>query len=84
MTAQATHQSAGNDFDYVGHLEVAQTGQWDVTVTITEDELGEAEITFTETVSSGATTRFLVGLAIPFVVLTVAVGIYLWRRSGTD
>jgi hypothetical protein len=44
MTAQATHQNAGNDFDYVGHLEVAQTGQWDVTVTITEDELGEAEI----------------------------------------
>jgi hypothetical protein len=84
MTAQATHQNAGNDFDYVGHLEVAQTGQWDVTVTITEDELGEAEITFTETVSSWATTRFLVGLAIPFVVLTVAVGIYLWRRSGTD
>lgn len=83
LTAQATHQNAGNDYDYVAHFDIDQTGQWDITVTV-EDELGQADVTFSETVSRGASTRLLVGLGIPFVVLVVVVGIYLWRRSGTE
>ena len=81
LTAQATHQNAGNDFDYVAHLEVKNTGQWDITVSV-EDELGQAEVSFVETVTRGLSATVLVGLAIPFVVLAVVVGIYLWRRSA--
>lgn len=79
--AQGTHKNAGNDFDYVAHLDVEQAGQWDVTVTVA-DELGEAEVVFTETVTRGRSVGLLIGLAIPFVVVAVIVGIYLWRRSG--
>ena len=81
LTAQGTHQNAGNNFDYVAHLEVDQTGQWDVIVTV-EDDLGEAEVSFAETVTGGRSLTGLIGLAIPFVVAAVVVGIYLWRRSA--
>lgn len=83
LTAQGTHKNAGNDFDYVAHVDVEQTGQWDVIITV-EDELGEAEVTFTETVTRGRSVTGLIALAIPFIVVTAAVGIYLWRRSGTE
>jgi hypothetical protein len=81
LTSQGTHQNAGNDFDYVAHVQVQEAGQWDVTVSV-EDELGEAEVAFTETVTQGLSTGLIIGMAIPFVVLAVVVGIYLWRRSG--
>jgi hypothetical protein len=81
LTTQATHQNAGNDFDYVAHLEVKNPGQWDITVSV-EDQLGQAEVSFVETVTRGLSATVLVGLAVPFVVLAVVVGIYLWRRSA--
>jgi len=28
ISALATHQNAGNDYDYVAHFEVQKTGQW--------------------------------------------------------
>ncbi len=80
LTAQATHKNAGNDFDYVAHFDVAETGQWDVTVFV-EDEPGQAEVSFTESVTRGLSSKLLVGLAIPFVILAVIVGVYLWRRA---
>jgi hypothetical protein len=83
LTAEGTHQNAGNDFDYVAHLAVEQTGQWDVKVSVS-DELGETEVTFRETVTRGRTTAALIGLAIPFIVLALVVGIYLWRRSSAE
>ena len=83
LTAEGTHQNAGNDFDYVAHLPVDQTGQWDVKVSVS-DELGETEVTFRETVSRGRTTAALIGMAIPFIVLALVVGIYLWRRSSAE
>lgn len=81
--AEGSHKNAGNDFDYVAHVEVPQTGQWDVKVTVS-DELGETEVSFRETVAQGRTTGALVGLAVPFVVLAIVVGIYLWRRSASE
>jgi hypothetical protein len=81
LTAQATHKNAGNDYDYVGHFEVNNTGQWDISVSV-EDELGQAEVSFVETVTRGLNVNVLLGLAVPFVVLAVVVGIYLWRRSA--
>lgn len=80
LIAEASHKNAGNDYDYVAHLEVQSTGQWDVTVSVT-GEPGEAEVAFTETVTQGLSLGLLLGLAIPFIVLAVVVGIYLWRRS---
>lgn len=81
LTAQATHQNAGNDYDYVAHFPTIQTtGQWDITVTV-EDAPGPAEVSFVETVSQGVNTTVIIGLAIPFVVATVIIGWYLWRRS---
>jgi hypothetical protein len=82
LTSQATHQNAGNDYDYVAHLDVQNTGQWDVKVSV-KDELGQADVAFTETVTQGMSLNVIVGLAIPFVVAAIIVGIYLWRRSAT-
>ena len=83
LTAEATHQNAGNDYDYVAHFEVDQTGQWDITVYV-EDEPGQVETAFTETVSRGLSATVLLAVAVPFVVLAVVVGVYLWRRSATS
>ncbi len=81
LTAQGSHKNAGNDYDYVAHVPADQTGQWDVTVSV-EDELGKVEVVFTETVSRGQNIAVLVAFGIPFVLLVIVVGIYLWRRSG--
>ena len=82
LTAQATHQNAGNDYDYVAHFQVNQTGQWDVTVSV-EAEPGQVETSFTETVGRGLSVTVLIAVAVPFVVLAVVVGLYLWRRSAS-
>lgn len=82
LSAEATHKNAGNDYDYVAHFDVAEAGQWDITVFV-EDELGQAEVSFTESVTRGLSSKLLVGLSIPFVILAVIVGVYLWRRSAT-
>jgi hypothetical protein len=81
LTTQATHKNAGNNYDYVGHFEVGNTGQWDISVCV-QDELGQADVSFSETVTRGLSLGLLLGLAIPFVVLGIVVGIYLWRRSA--
>lgn len=83
LVAPATHQNAGNNYDYVAHLPVEQAGQWVVTVTV-EDGPGPVETSFTETVSRGLSISLLIGLAVPFVVLAVGVGVYLWRRSAKE
>ena len=81
LTAQATHQNAGNDYDYVAHFPTIQTtGQWDIIVTV-DDVPGSAEVSFVETVSKGVNMTIIIGLAIPFTVIAVAIGWYLWRRA---
>lgn len=82
LTAVGSHKNAGNDYDYVAHFQVEKTGQWDVSVSVA-DELGEAQVDFTETVTQGLSLGLLLGLAVPFIILAVIVGIYLWRRSAT-
>lgn len=81
LTAQGSHQNAGNDYDYVAHLDVESAGQWDVIVLV-EDEPGQAEATFTETVTTGLGIQVLVAIAVPFVVLAIVVAVYLWRRAA--
>jgi hypothetical protein len=81
LTAQATHQNAGNDYDYVAHLDIEQTGQWDVTVSV-QAEPGDVQTAFTETVSRGLSATVLIAVAVPFVILAVVVGVFLWRRSA--
>lgn len=81
LTAQGSHQNAGNDYDYVAHLNVESAGQWDVIVLV-EDEPGQAEATFTETVTTGLGIQVLVAIAMPFVVLAIVVAVYLWRRAA--
>ncbi|MCL4301334.1 MAG: hypothetical protein KJ077_36870 [Anaerolineae bacterium] len=84
LSAQASHQNAGNNYDYVAHFEVQTTGQWDITVSV-QDELGQVETPpFTETVTRGLSVSVLLSVALPFVVLAVVVGIYLWRRSAAE
>ena len=81
VTAEGNHKNAGNEFDYVAHLDIEQSGQWDVTVSVA-DELGEAEVIFTERVTGGRNASTVIALAIPFVVGAIVVGYYLWRRSA--
>ncbi len=81
ITSQGSHKNAGNNFDFVAHLEVKNTGQWNVRVTV-KDELGEAEVSFIETVTQGVSLNVVVGLAVPFIVLAIILGVYLWRRSA--
>lgn len=83
LTAEASHKNAGNDYDYVAHFEVQDTGQWDVTVSVAA-EPGQAEVAFTETVTQGLSLGLLLSLAVPFIILAIIVGIYLWRRSATS
>ncbi len=83
ITAPATHQNAGNNYDYVAHFEVNQTGPWNIAVSV-DDEPGQVQTTFTETVSRGRNVFMLVAVAVPFVVLTLVVGIFLWRRSASS
>ena len=83
VTATGSHKNAGNDYDYVAHVDVDQSGQWDVTITVTDD-LGQAEAAFTEGVSQGRSAQGLLFIAIPFVLGIVGVGIYLWRRSAAS
>lgn len=81
LTAEATHQNAGNDYDYVAHFDVEEAGQWEITVNVS-DEPGEAEVAFVESVASGLSLKLVVALAVPFLVLAIAIGVYLWQRSG--
>lgn len=82
ISTEATHQNAGNNSDYVAHLKIEDTGDWDVTIYV-EDELGSVNVSFTETVTQARNVGLLIGLTIPFLILAVIVGIYLWRRSTT-
>jgi LPXTG-motif cell wall-anchored protein len=45
--------------------------------------LGTVDVSFGETVTGGTNLTWLLGLAVPFVVLAGGVGVYLWRRSAT-
>jgi FlaG/FlaF family flagellin (archaellin) len=83
LTVQATHQNAGNDYDYVAHFEVNQPGQWDITVTV-DDAPGQVKTSFTETVTRGLSATVFIAVAVPFVVLAVVAGLYLWRRSAQE
>jgi hypothetical protein len=83
LTAQGSHKYAGNNYDYVAHLPVDQSGQWEVSLTV-EDELGQAETAFYETVSRGSNVTLLVVFGLLFAVLAVGVGIYLWRRAAAS
>lgn len=80
ITAQATHEHAGNAFDYVAHLEIETSGQWDFTVTV-EDVPGQADVTFNDTVSGWSPTNLFIGLGVFLVVVVLAVGIFLARQS---
>ena len=83
LVAEATHKNAGNDYDYVAHFDIEKAGQWDITVTV-EDELGQVDVSFTETISKGVTATIIIGLAIPFTVIIFVVGLYMWRRSAAS
>lgn len=83
LTAEATHQNAGNDYDYVAHFDVEDAGQWEITVNIS-DEPGKAEVSFVESVASGLSLKLVAALGVPFLVLAVAIGVYLWQRSATE
>lgn len=80
LAAQGSHKNAGNNFDYVAHLPVEQTGQWEVTITV-KDEPGRAETAFYETVSRGSNARLLIAFGMLFVVAALGVGFYMWRRA---
>lgn len=80
ITAQATHDHAGNAFDYVAHLEIEDAGQWDFTVYV-EDEPGQVDVTFSDIVSGGSPTNLIIALGVFLVVVVLAVGIFLARQS---
>ncbi len=81
VTAQATHEHAGNAFDYVAHLDIKESGRWDFVIYV-EDEPGSIDIAFTETISGDSNLVLLLGLAGFLVVLVAGIGVYLRRRSA--
>lgn len=81
LTAQATHEHAGNAFDYVAHLDLPDSGQWNFTIYV-EQELGPVKVSFTETVTGGSNMSLLVGLGVAFTALAAIIGVYLWRQSA--
>lgn len=80
LTVQGSHKNAGNNYDYVAHLPVEQTGQWEITVTV-EGEPGQVETAFYETVSQGSNMKLLVMLGMLFAVVVLGIGFYMWRRA---
>lgn len=80
LTAQATHDHAGNAFDYVAHLEINDGGEWNFIIYV-DDEPGQINVTFTETVSQEFNLNLVMGLAVPIVVLALVIGIYMYRQS---
>ena len=80
LSAQATHDHAGNAFDYVAHLDINDGGEWNFVVYV-EDEPGQVDVTFTETVSQALNLNLLIGLAVAFVILALVIGIYMYRQS---
>jgi hypothetical protein len=81
LTAPATHEHAGNAFDYVAHLDLPEPGQWDFTIYV-EHELGPVNVAFTETVAGGLNMGLLIALIVPFMALALIIGVYLWRQSA--
>jgi hypothetical protein len=81
LTAQATHEHAGNAFDYVAHLDLEDSGPWDFTIYV-EHELGPVDVAFTDTVAAESNMSLLIGSVIAFVVLAMLLGLYLWRKSA--
>jgi hypothetical protein len=82
-TAPATHENAGNDSNYLAHVQIDRSGEWDVTVYV-QDQPGSVNISFMETVAGGSNLTVLIILAIPFVALVIGVGFYMWRRSAAE
>lgn len=80
LTAPATHENAGNDFNYLAHLPIETSGEWDISVYI-EDEPGAVDLSFSETVTGDSNLMTLIALTLPFVALLIGVGVFLWRRS---
>ena len=80
QTIKATHDLAGNAFDYVGHLDLETTGQWDFNVRI-ESDLGPANVTFSDNVR-WLNTQLLISIAGAVIVLALVLGLYMWRQSA--
>lgn len=80
LSAPATHENAGNPFNYLAHLQLDDPGEWQITVSV-EDEPGIATVSFTETVIGGSNMPILIGLTVPFVILLLGVGVYLYKKG---
>jgi len=81
VTVQATHEHAGNAFDYVAHLDIEDSGQWDFTVTV-EGDPGQADVSFSDMVRGGLPTNLIVALGVFLVVVVLVVGLFLARQSA--
>ncbi len=81
QTVQATHELAGNAFDYVAHFNLDTAGQWDFTVYVAS-ELGQVNVAFTDNVG-WLSPKLLLGVAVSIMILALIFAIYLWRQSAS-
>jgi hypothetical protein len=80
VTAPATHELAGNAFDYLAHLNLDTAGQWDFIVYVDSD-LGQVHVAFTETVG-WLSPKLLFWVAISIMILALIFAVYLRRQSA--
>jgi hypothetical protein len=81
QTIQATHELAGNAFDYLAHLNLEAAGQWDFTVYVAS-ELGRVNVAFTETVG-WLNPNLLFWVVVCIIILALIFAVYLWRQLAS-
>lgn len=77
----ATHQNAGNEIDYVAHIQVEQAGSWDGMVRV-RGALGASEVKFLQVISPPRSFSTVILVAIPFAVMLAVFGAMYFVRTG--
>lgn len=77
----ATHQNAGNDVDYVAHIQVEKAGSWDGVVRVNSG-LGASEVKFLQPVSPPRSLSTVILVGIPFAVMLAVFGAMYFVRTG--
>jgi len=82
LTAEMTHQNAGNLLDYAAHMTLEQPGLWNGVVTVT-GPAGLSEVSFVQRVLPARQLSTVLIIGMPFLVLLGALGLFWFARSGS-
>ena len=82
LTAEMTHQNAGNLIDYAAHMILQQPGLWTGVVTVT-GQAGSTQVSFVQRILPARQLSTLLIMGMPFLVLLGALALFWFARSGS-